>query len=60
MLGLIVMVVAAFASTANGQDFNGSWTGALEAGPYSRTLKFNIHQTDGIPSTVFVVWVEYW
>lgn len=53
MLGLIVMVVAAFVSTANGQDFNGSWTGALEAGPYSRTLKFNIHQTD---DSVSVIW----
>ena len=40
---MISMVANAMAQNAN---FNGSWKGILDAGPYSLTIVFNIQQTD--------------
>ena len=49
---LTIIAVAAFSSTVNGQDFNGSWNGVLEAPTGSLTIVFNIHQTgDGVSIT---------
>ena len=47
---LISMVANAMAQNAN---FNGSWKGTLDAGPYSLTIVFNIHQTD---DSVTITW----
>ena len=47
---MISMVANAMAQNAN---FNGSWKGTLDAGPYSLTIVFNIQQTD---DSVAITW----
>ena len=41
-----LMMLVAFSTNMNGQDFNGTWSGDIKIGPNSLTIVFDIQQTD--------------
>ncbi len=52
LLSAALILLAGTTTVAHGQDFNGSWSGVLDAGPQSLTIVFNIQQTsDGVDIT---------
>ena len=51
-MSMAIMTMAAFSNTANGQDFNGSWSGEMKSGLITLTVVFHIQQTgEGVSIT---------
>ena len=46
VIAVMLLILVAFSTTINGQDFNGSWSGKIQVGPNSMTIVFNIQQAD--------------
>lgn len=43
---LLLLILVAFGTNVQGQDFNGTWSGEMKVGPRSMTIEFNIQQNN--------------